>query len=397
MKAQLAGEASTGHRISDIEVLRAIAVLFVVFQHLPDLFPWTLPSLTRLQGFIGGTFGVDLFFAVSGFVIARDLVPRLLSAADRNATRRIMLSFWVRRMWRLWPSAWLWLGLILLASVVFNTSGAFGGVSANLWGALAGFFQYANVWFAESFMVREMGASYVYWSLSLEEQFYLLFPFLILLFKRQLWWFLLAVAVVQLCLPRNLYMMMFRTDALALGILIALWSSRQSWQAWKRPFAALQEPGRLLLTVVAVGAMAVASGHDFFNGYTFLVIAPISALLVWMAAYDADFILRSGPLKSLLMWVGSRSYAIYLIHVPAYFVIRELFFRLGLATSPSLPLLFAYLLSGMFLLFLLAELNYRFVEVPLRRYGVAFSARFIATPVQGVGKQAAHVETISRA
>ena len=397
MKSQLAGEAAAGHRIGDIEVLRAIAVLFVVFQHLPDLFPWTLPSLTRLQGFIGGTFGVDLFFAVSGFVIARDLVPRLLSAADRNMTRRIMLSFWVRRMWRLWPSAWLWLGLILLASVVFNTSGAFGSVSANLWGGLAGFFQYANVWFAESFMVREMGASNVYWSLSLEEQFYLLFPFLILLLKRQLWWFLLAVVVVQLCLPRNLYLMMFRTDALALGVLIALWSSRQSWQGCSRPLVMLRNPGRLFLLIISVGAMAVASGQGFFNGYSFLVITPISALLVWMAAYDADFILRSSPLKSLLMWVGSRSYAIYLIHVPAYFAIRELFFRLGLATSPSLPLLFAYLLSGIFLLFLLAELNYRFVEVPLRRYGVTFSARFIATPSQGVDKQAAPVQTISRA
>lgn len=397
MTMQLPGEASASHRIGDIEVLRAIAVLFVVFQHLPDLFPWALPSLTRLQGYIGGTFGVDLFFAVSGFVIARDLVPRLLGAADGSAARRIMLSFWVRRMWRLWPAAWLWLGLILLASVVFNASGAFGSFSANLWGTLAGIFQYANVRFAENFMVREMGASYVYWSLSLEEQFYLLFPLLILLFKRQLLWFLLAVAVVQLCLPRSLYLMMFRTDALALGILIALWSDRQSWHGWSRPFAALREPGRLLLMVAAVGAMVVASGHDFFNSYSFLVIAPISALLVWMAAYDADFVLRSGPLKSLLMWVGSRSYAIYLIHVPAYFAVRELFFRLGLATSPSLSLLFAYLLSAMFLLFMLAELNYRFVEVPLRRYGVAFSARFVAAPAQDAGKQSGPVETISRA
>src|SRR5687768_15310997 len=105
MSTQLAGDMSAGRRIGDIEVLRAIAVLFVVFQHLPDLFPWTLPSLSRLQAFIGGSFGVDLFFAVSGFVIARDLVPRLLGAADGSAARRIMLSFWVRRMWRLWPAA----------------------------------------------------------------------------------------------------------------------------------------------------------------------------------------------------------------------------------------------------------------------------------------------------
>jgi len=397
MSAQSERAVSPGHRISDIEVLRAIAVLFVVFQHLPNLFPWELPSLSHLQAYIGGTFGVDLFFAVSGFVIARDLVPRMLDAADGHAARRIMLSFWLRRMWRLWPAAWLWLGLILLASVAFNTSGAFGSVSANLWGAVAGVFQFANVRFAENFMVRESGASFVYWSLSLEEQFYLLFPLLILLFKRQLGWFMLSVAVVQLCLSRTPYLMVFRTDALALGVLIALWSNRQSWHRWSRPFAALQMPGRLLLLVIAVGAMAVISGNNFFNGYAFLVITPVSALVVWMAAYDADFVMRAGPLKRVLMWVGSRSYAIYLIHIPAYFAIRELFFRLGLAASPSFPLLLAYLVCGISLLLLLAELNYRFVEVPLRRYGVAFSARLIAAPAQRIGEQAAPVETVSRA
>ena len=272
-------------RISDIEVLRAVAVLFVVFQHLGSLFPWTLAPLEMLYSYMGGTFGVDLFFAVSGFVIARDLIPRLLSAPDKATAWKTMLAFWVRRIWRLWPSAWLWLGVILLAVLVFNRSGAFGSFEANLQATFAGIFQYANVRFAQNFMVREIGASFVYWSLSLEEQFYLLFPVLIILFRRHLCWVLLAVALIQICMPRNHpYLMMFRTDALALGILLALWSRKVSWQAVLPIFLMLGRWGCLLLALTCIGVMTLLSSRLELTHYAIGIIAILSALLVLMAS-----------------------------------------------------------------------------------------------------------------
>lgn len=59
-------------RISDIEVLRAAAVLLMILHHLRSLFPWKIPELGAFYGYLRGTFGVHLFFALSGFVITRD-------------------------------------------------------------------------------------------------------------------------------------------------------------------------------------------------------------------------------------------------------------------------------------------------------------------------------------
>ena len=155
-------------RIDDIEVLRGFAVLFVVVHHASDnLLTWTSPALTRFYTYFGGWFGVDLFFAISGFVIARDLVPRLQVSTNNISALQITLAFWLRRAWRLLPSAWLWLGIILLATVIFNQSGAFGTFRANFEATIAAITQVANVRFAESFMRWEYGASFVYWSLSL--------------------------------------------------------------------------------------------------------------------------------------------------------------------------------------------------------------------------------------
>ena len=365
-------------RITDIEVLRAVAVIFVLFQHLGNLFPWSSPILEILYFYAGGTFGVDLFFAVSGFVIARDLIPRLLSAPDRTMAWRTVLAFWLRRMWRLWPSAWLWLGLTLLAVLVFNQSGAFGSVEANVEATFAGVFQYANVRFAQNFMVREIGASFVYWSLSLEEQFYLLFPLLILLLRRQLGWALLAIALIQICMPRNHpYLMMFRTDALALGILLALWSHKASWKRVLPVFLALGRGGSLCLALACICVMALLSSRLELTRYAIGIIAILSAFLVLMASYDRDLLLPHRRLKKMLLWTGERSYAIYLIHVPVFFATRELFYRLNPEQIASVPLSFAYLMCAAVLLIVLAQLNFRWVEMPLRKYGAAASLRLL--------------------
>jgi peptidoglycan/LPS O-acetylase OafA/YrhL len=370
-------------RISDIEVLRAVAVLFVVFQHLGSLFPWTLAPLEMLYSYLGGTFGVDLFFAVSGFVIARDLIPRLLSAPDKATAWNTMLAFWVRRIWRLWPSAWLWLSVILLAVLVFNRSGAFGSFEANLQATFAGIFQYANVRFAQNFMVREIGASFVYWSLSLEEQFYLLFPILIIVFRRHLGWVLLAVALIQICMPRNHpYLMMFRTDALALGILLALWSRKASWQAVLPNFLMLGRWGCLLLALTCIGVMTLLSSRLELTHYAIGIIAILSALLVLMASYDRDLLLPNSWFKTLLVWIGGRSYAIYLIHVPVFFATRELFYRLYPEQIESLQLTVAYLITAAVMLTVLVQLNFRMLEIPLRKYGAKASLRILQPPTQ---------------
>lgn len=67
------------------------------------------------------------------------------------------------------------------------------------------------------------------------------------------------------------------------------------------------------------------------------LIAVLFGLLVWLGSYGRGYICLDGRLKTVLMWIGSRSYAIYLIHISAYLLVGECFWRLGMAGNPLPP------------------------------------------------------------
>ncbi|PTT32703.1 acyltransferase [Pseudomonas sp. HMWF021] len=366
-----------GKRILDIEVLRAVAVLGVLFHHLQgSLFTDPVPLLEKIHGWAQPWWGVDLFFAISGFVIARSLIPALQGCSNRREYWEQTRNFWLRRAFRLLPSAWLWLALMLLACVFLNRSGAFGTLHANLQATLAGVLQYANFRFADSFFHYEYGSSFVYWSLSLEEQFYLLFPLLILLCRKYLVWALLALVAVQLFTLRTPLLMVIRTDALALGVLLAMWSVQPSWRRFEPTFLRRWWAGLGAFVVLAGVLSYMATDRFTFTSYRIGAIAVLSALLVWIASYNRDYLLPAGHLQRLMAWIGSRSYGIYLIHIPAYQLVRELIFRLqsaGLPSPAGHPVITLLLAFG--LIVLLSELNYRFIEMPMRNRGSALVRR----------------------
>lgn len=370
-----------GKRIADIEILRAIAVLGVVFHHaFYNLFPWKTPEIQAFREQFQFWWGVDLFFAISGFVIARDLLPRLSQATQNGHFWRAAGGFWIRRAGRLLPSAWLWLALPLLAVVLFNQSGVFGDLRTNLMATAAGLAQVANIRFADSFMSYEYGVTFVYWSLSLEEQFYLLLPLTALLFRRWLPLFLIALVVYQFFTLRTPILMAFRTDAIALGVLLAIWSHHSSYQRLQPRLLGRHWLLGVALLVTAGGLMAHLSGaSQTLQTYRIGLIALLSALLVMVASYDRDYLIPQGTLQRVMLWIGSRSYAIYLIHIPAFFLTREIWFRLDPANAGSdtayMP---AFAATALLLILIASELNYRFIEMPLRRRGVLLAERIEA-------------------
>lgn len=373
--------AAQGRRNNEIECLRAVAVLGVAFHHMQgNLFHPGLALFAELLAHADFWFGVDLFFAISGFVIARSLLPQMASASSSFRHQAgVIGAFWIRRFWRLLPSAWLWLGLILLGSIAVNRSGAFGSVHANLMATLAGMFDVANFRFAEAFFHYEYGASFVYWSLSLEEQFYLLLPLLVACVRRRIDLLMIALFVIQLCITRTPLLMSVRTDALALGVLLAIVAPSKTYAALNPRFLWRLGPVRWLLPLLLLAVLAVLSSADM-GAWRFRIsaIAAVSAVLVWLASYNENYLLADGRLKQLMVWIGARSYAIYLIHVPVYFLLRELNFqwnaRTGSITTWPAWLLF---LLAIGLVALLSDLNYRYFEQPLRRHGRRVADRFM--------------------
>lgn len=308
-------------RIMDIEVLRGIAVLLVVVHHTNgNLYSWSSPFLERFFAYFGGGVGVDLFFAISGFVIARELLPRLENAKSDDKIR-VVISFWVKRAWRLWPSAWLWLLIPLLLVVFFNDSHAFGSLRANVEATAAGLAHVANLRMIETFGAKEYGATFAYWSLSLEEQFYLLLPLLALLFRQRLVWILGAVVLLQLLDPRETLMAVcFRTDAICIGVLLAIFSRRRMY--------AITFPAFMRNRVVSMAAPLMLIGLLIIFGpsqfdvapYNFSIVAILAGVLTFLAAHNQDLIFhRQNWLRRPMIWIGERSYAIYLVHVPSFF------------------------------------------------------------------------------
>lgn len=368
-------------RNTDIECLRAAAVSSVAFHHMQgNLFHPGLPSLRHLLQHSSYWFGVDLFFAISGFVIGRSLLPSMLEHRHHLKHQlRTISAFWIRRAWRLLPSAWLWLGLILVASMFYNKSGAFGTPHANAMATLAGMLNVANVRFADAFLRYEYGASFVYWSLSLEEQFYLLLPVLVLCLHKRVGALMILLLLVQITLFRTPLLMSFRTDAIALGVLLSIVESGVAYRA-ANP-SCLLNLGRMrwIIPLLLLGLLSVLASPDLQNWRLRIsAIAAVSALLVWLASYDNDYLLPSGRSKQALVWIGARSYAIYLIHIPVYFLIREVAFRLGIQiANANLTCTILLIVIAIALTVTLADFNYRLIELPLRRYGRSIASSYM--------------------
>jgi peptidoglycan/LPS O-acetylase OafA/YrhL len=384
------GAKSAGGKIADIEVLRAAAIGFTLSSHLV----WgLLPELGRvgrhLQSALRFWTGVDLFFAISGFVIATSLLKTMAAPpptggrSGRDFLRRT-IPFWIRRAFRLLPSAWLWIIITLLLAAGFNVHRPFGSLADNLHEARAAFLNVANFYYYAWFAHRHAnyGSFGVYWSLSLEEQFYLVLPLLLYFANRRLLIAGLAIALVAQLVtarpdgftPGHTSLLWFvRTDALILGVLLACWKERRGYRRieprWLRR-------GGLAVPLFGVGLvlLAILPASRSLARYSTGLTALVCGLLVLVASYDRDYLLPPSRFKDALVWLGTRSYSIYLIHATAHALVLEIKYAAGLPSGSLTSVLLT--LACLPLILGLAELNYRLVETRLRETGRHLATRF---------------------
>ena len=382
----LLSHAAAG-RIGELEVLRSIAVGMVLLQHLNgNLIFWPCHFAAQLEQ-SGLWTGVDLFFAISGFVIARSLLPTLEGARDLGTFARLTVEFWIRRVWRLWPSSWLWLAMPLLLCQGFNRSGAYGSMQANWSMAVAGVLNLANFHFAYVYVHGQIGTAFVQWSLSLEEQFYLLLPIAAFLLRRQLPYLLGAILLYAFFIPNHLttlnivaatYGMMTRGGSVAAGVLLALWSSHQSYQLCAPTGLARTRTARIAL-LIGIIALLISLGSQLIIVTFYLgPIALLTAALVWIASYNAGYLWRPGISRRVMEILAARSYSLYLIHIPVFYAMHEIWFRLHGTATPSWRRATLYLALTPLALAVVTELNHRLLERPLRDYGKQVARRFAA-------------------
>jgi peptidoglycan/LPS O-acetylase OafA/YrhL len=273
----------------------------------------------------------------------------------------------------------------LFCAKFLNTASAFGSIQANFEGTIVGILDLANFRVLQVFGRYESGASFPYWSLSLEEQFYFLLPVVVLLSRRRLPLVMAFVVLAQIFVTRSgpnttslgAFLNQTRSDALCLGVLIAIWSRHPTYRLFEpvglegRPILRVAILFFLLFLFASIGSQQLHLGL-FQVG----IVAILSAIMVLIASYNRDYLCAKGVFKRIMLWVGSRSYGIYLIHIPTYFMTREIWYRiepLGTVFTSVYSLRFG--LTAAALLLTLTELNYRIVEVPLRKRGARIAQR----------------------
>ncbi|MFP9115512.1 acyltransferase family protein [Flavobacterium sp. RHBU_3] len=364
----------------EIETLRALAILLVIFRHLHYSLPFTVNDYPKI---LQGTWsGVDLFFVISGFVITRSLSKNYRMLTEGVITTGQFLgAFYIRRIFRLLPVSLLILFGYWLLCKYFSISGIFADSNQVLTEAPYVIFYIYNL--AVPFLDNAVLGWY--WSLSIEEQFYFIYPFLLLFIKKNTSRLMLFVAIIFAItfIVRPIYAAnvtaerlwplfttptYLRVDLLFAGCIIALLNTETL------------KLNKLQLSILALISALMVSLAGGALGFRPVLVYPIillfSFILVYIAATENGVI----PKNRVLNWIGGRSYSIYLLNIPMIHFTDECFFRITGATVKESPLWQGgiSLACSTLLMFLLAEVLFRYVEQPFTEKGIAISKRILS-------------------
>jgi peptidoglycan/LPS O-acetylase OafA/YrhL len=329
--------------------------------HLP--FPWLWGAIAK-----SGAAGVDLFFALSAF-----LITSLLLREQQETGGILLCNFYIRRILRIWPLYFLMIGL---AAVMAHTI-----PGQHLpWYYVAGYLLFAGNWVHAIFGRPESVCSPL-WTVSIEEQFYLMWPLLMKILRRR---GMIVAAIITFLLAtvsRMAFMLagwsggfiyygsICRCDSLALGILIALFVDR---------LPRLTRVQRLLLLGAGLTGWVASSAWlneqpgpvDMRMVLGRLIVSLSAGAILYAALHSHSWVVRG----TWVVQLGKISYGLYVLHLTGVLIMLRLFHPVW-----GLQLLGVKIL-GFGMTVVLALASYRWIESPFLRMKDRF-ATVLSRPV----------------
>lgn len=355
--------------LPSIDSLRAIAVIAVIIYHIDANY---LP---------GGFLGVDLFFVLSGYLISSLIIKEYKSTGTVN-----LYNFYVRRARRLLPAVYFMITVVLIIITLFN------GVllKKSYLDALFGYIYSSNWWyiFHKLDYFDSFGSQSPFkhlWSLAIEEQFYMFFPLIFLIFNRKsksnngnsklnknFIYVVLSLILVSLIAHillfdiNNINRIYFGTDTRAFSLLVRVVGAilypmdRLSERTTKKDNM-IYSIVSLVSILVLIGIMINTSEYNtwLYRG-GFLLVAIIGLIIIISSGRQYTFMSKLLSFKPLV-FIGKISYSLYLWHFPILVVTTPV-------SEIGNPNLF-YVTLRIVLIFLVATGSYMFVETPIRKLG----------------------------
>ncbi|MFJ2990128.1 acyltransferase family protein [Collimonas sp. NPDC087041] len=362
-----------------VDFLRGIAIFCVLILHFTLAYglknsplgsvlnPAVLDAITR-----NGNYGVTMFFVISGFLITSTSLSRWGELKNIDAR-----TFYLFRFARIMPCLLLALVIIVtlgcLGTPFFSNTDGHHHLPASYFFIAAG----SVLTFWHNVLMQSTGyfnyCLNIYWSLSVEEMFYLALPLICLLLRRT--WLIAGVCIVAIVVgpiyrsqhtDNEIFFMygyLACFDAITFGCLTALLARRMpsgfKYGRWLRWIAGIA------LTVVYLRGIR---GHEIFG---FSLIALCSAAFLLGAANDRTPGWSTGRMTGALRWLGRHSYEIYLFHIVVLGLMRNVLNREQLSYGASLPWLCLFL--G--LTIVVAALVSRYIAEPAN---IAIRLRYLA-------------------
>lgn len=304
--------------IAELDGVRAIAALMVMFFHLPlpvDLYPW-IGFVKRISVF--GQTGVDLFFILSGFLITRILL-------NAKSSENYFGSFYMRRALRIFPLYYLFLFIFY---ATYGTIVASREEAVPISSILTYVFYAQNL---QPFVSDQIVGPIHYWSLAVEEHFYLFWPLLVRVCSVRNIKFIIGGCIIGAPLLRwyavhtgnlDYYHFTFtRIDSLAFGCLIATIEAERGFEKTGFKSAiSIFFVGLILCGIAFVAGGASESSTLAVMKFTFIGLVYGGGIFALLTLPQENFVRRAMRWWPLC-WIGGISYGLYVYHQWCYRVV----------------------------------------------------------------------------